>query len=40
MPLHNYDSESEDIIKIDWGFSDEGERAIKEVCEESKVKLT
>lgn len=19
MPLHNYDSESEDIIKIDWG---------------------
>ena len=68
LPLHDYDSESEDIIKIGWGFSDEEERvnvqkyqfttpyvydisndwgiviseewATKEVCEESKVKLT
>ncbi|MBT2714986.1 hypothetical protein [Bacillus sp. ISL-57] len=68
LPLHDYDSESEDIVKIGWGFSDEEERvnvqkfqfttpyvydisndwgiviseewATKEVCEESKVKLT
>ncbi|USK76666.1 hypothetical protein [Peribacillus frigoritolerans] len=68
LPLHDYDSESEDIIKIGWGFSDQEERvnvqkyqfttpyvydisndwgiviseewATKEVCEESKVKLT